>query len=95
MIDALGRRTTHTYDERGNKIQTVYADDTSEGWAYDPANRMVAITNKAGQVTLSLYDKLRRKYATSSPMAPAPPTLLTPSDKSPCTSTTKPSDARR
>jgi RHS repeat-associated protein len=59
-IDALGRQTLHSYDERGNLTNTVYADGTSESFRYDAENRKIAMIDRGGRLMSYSFDALAR-----------------------------------
>lgn len=59
-IDPLGRQTRHLYDERGNLINTIFADLTSETYYFDVENRQIGMTDRSGRLTTHAYDALAR-----------------------------------
>ncbi|MBE9061400.1 putative Ig domain-containing protein [cf. Phormidesmis sp. LEGE 11477] len=77
VIDALGNRTEMRYDERGQLIETIYADGTPDDLSdntrtidlYDRGGRRRASIDQAGQVTHFVYDAVDRLIETIHPEA--------------------------
>ncbi len=46
---------TYTYDANGNRETLVYANGNSTAYSYNPANKLVTLTNKKGPDTVSQY----------------------------------------
>ncbi|BCL38132.1 putative Ig domain-containing protein [Nostoc sp. MS1] len=68
-IDALNRRTEYKYDDKGQLIEVIYADKTSEKITYDAAGHQIAKTDRGDRTTRFTYDALGRLIATIYPDA--------------------------
>jgi RHS repeat-associated protein len=66
-IDGMGRQTRHFFDANGNETNTVFADGTSESFAYDADNRKISMTDQQGRTTIYTNDPLGRVTATQMP----------------------------
>ena len=77
VIDALGNRTEMRYDERGQLIETIYADGTPNDLSdntrtidvYDKGGRRRASIDQEGQFTHFVYDAVDRLIETIHPEA--------------------------
>ena len=56
ILGAEVRLTRYRYDQAGNRIATVNAEDNTTAYAYDALNRLVRITDTLGHVTELAYD---------------------------------------
>src|SRR5207302_4051048 len=54
--DPLGNSLAFSRDARGNQTQTIYPDNTSEQYSYDPAGNIVQAVNRRSQATHLTYD---------------------------------------
>ena len=50
-IDPNLNRTEYEYDDRGNRVLTRYADNTTETMAYDPEGNLISQTDRLGRTT--------------------------------------------
>ncbi|WP_049722685.1 choice-of-anchor A family protein [Gilvimarinus polysaccharolyticus] len=66
-IDALGRRTEFVYSDRGDLLQTLYADGTSEQSAYDAEGQRTQSTDRMGRTTQYEYDAIGQLVKTVYP----------------------------
>jgi RHS repeat-associated protein len=68
VIDALQQRTEYKYDDKGQLVGTIYADNTPDNpndnpreiSRYDEAGRIISTIDKAGRETRFVYDKVGR-----------------------------------
>ncbi|NEQ42484.1 MAG: tandem-95 repeat protein [Leptolyngbya sp. SIOISBB] len=75
VIDALGNRTEMRYDDRGQLIETIFADETPNDLSdnsrtldlYDRGGRLRASIDQAGNVTHYVYDAVDRLIETIHP----------------------------
>ncbi len=57
FTDANGNTTRYTYDERGNRLSTIYPNDSEDRVAdYDPAGNPLSFINRRGQVLAYEYN---------------------------------------
>src|SRR6266446_1937181 len=59
--------TIFDYDDNGKLNRTTYPDKTFDQSGFDPAGRLQATTNRAGQVTTNVFDEVNRQTATLFP----------------------------
>ncbi len=75
VIDALQHRNEYKYNERGELVETIYADNTPDNPfdnlrninRYDAAGRTIATIDKAGRETRFVYDDVGRLIETIIP----------------------------
>ena len=60
VTDANGNVTQFVYDDAGRRIQTIFADLSTESVAYDALGRQASKTDQAGKITRFGYDTLGR-----------------------------------
>jgi RHS repeat-associated protein len=68
VTDALGRKTRYVYNDRGELIETIYADETLDDLTdnprtrteYDAMGREVIVVDRAGRVSRTVYDAVGR-----------------------------------
>lgn len=52
-----GSRVDYTYDARGNRIGSSYADGSNESWSYNSFNQLLSYTDRAGVRISYEYDE--------------------------------------
>ncbi|WP_422772346.1 polymorphic toxin-type HINT domain-containing protein [Plantactinospora sp. WMMC1484] len=64
MKDPAGNIWSHSYDQRGRKIETIDPDAGTSTYRYDDLDRLVSSTNGAGKTISHTFDEIGRKTAT-------------------------------